>query len=268
MQMAEIHPTAIVEDGAELGVDVVIGPYCVVGENVKLNDGVELKSHVVVSGNTEVGSGTRIFPFASIGHQPQDLKFGGEDSRLIIGSNTTIRENVTMNPGTTGGGMVTRVGDNCLAMASSHVAHDCQIGNNVVLVNCAAIGGHVIIGDFALIGGLSAVHQFCRIGAHAMIGGMTGVATDVIPYGSVMGNRAYLSGLNLIGLKRRGFSREVIHTLRNAYRLLFAPEGTLLERMADVEELYGDNELVRDIIEFMRVNQGRNICQPKDERDG
>lgn len=260
--MSTIHPTAIVEDGATVADDVVIGPYCVVGKDVVLAAGVRLESHVVVTGRTSVGEGTRIFPFASIGHQPQDLKFHGEESRLIIGKNNMIREHVTMNPGTEGGGMETRVGDNCLFMMSAHVAHDCMIGNNAILVNNATLGGHVTLGDFAILGGLSAVHQFVRIGPHAMIGGMSGIENDVIPYGSVTGNRAHLQGLNLVGLKRRGFSRDVIHDLRKAYRLFFAQEGTLSERLADVAELFPDNEPVMDIVNFIRADSSRGICQP------
>ena len=261
--MTDIHATAIVEDGAQLGENVTIGPYCVVGPEVELEDGVDLLSHVVINGRTAVGSNTRIFPFASIGLSPQDLKYKGEASRLEIGCNNIIREQVTMNPGTEGGGMVTRVGNNCLFMVGSHVAHDCQIGDHVIFVNNATIGGHVEIGDWAILGGLSAVHQFVRVGRHAMVGGMSGVENDIIPYGSVMGNRARLSGLNVVGLKRRGFSREVIHALRNAYRLLFAPEGTMTERMNDLTELMPEIEPVMEIIEFIRADSSRSICQPR-----
>ncbi|NQV84369.1 MAG: acyl-ACP--UDP-N-acetylglucosamine O-acyltransferase [Rhodospirillales bacterium] len=261
--MSSIHPTAIVETGAKIGDGVSIGPYSIVGPDVELADGVELMSHTVVWGQTTVGAKTRIFPFSSIGHQPQDLKFKGEKSRLIIGENTVIREHVTMNPGTDGGGLVTRIGDNCLFMIGAHVAHDCQIGDNVILVNNATLAGHVSIEEWAIIGGLSAVHQFVRIGKHAMIGGKTGVAEDVIPYGSVIGNRARLSGLNIIGLKRRNFSREDIHILRKAYRLIFAEEGTLAERIQDVAELFPDTEPVRDILDFITADSSRSICQPK-----
>ena len=224
--MTGIHPTAVVEKGAELGVGVQVGPFCCVGPHARLADGVELKSHVVVEGHTEIGANTRVFPFASLGTQPQDLKYKGEVSRLVIGANNVIREHVTMNPGTEGGGLETRVGNNCLFMVGAHVAHDCQLGDHIILVNNATLAGHVGIEDFAIVGGLSAVHQFVRIGRHAMIGGMTGVTQDVIPYGSVTGNRAKLEGLNLVGLKRRNFDRETIHALRQAYRLIFAQEGT------------------------------------------
>ncbi|MBI4966583.1 MAG: acyl-ACP--UDP-N-acetylglucosamine O-acyltransferase [Rhodospirillales bacterium] len=260
--MTKIHPTALVEAGARLGADVVIGPYCIVGPDVELGAGVELVSHVVVAGRTSIGDGTRIFPFASIGHRPQDLKYKGEPSQLIIGKNNQIREQVTMNPGTEGGGMITRVGDNGLFMMGAHVAHDCQVGNNVILANNATLAGHVTVGEFAILGGLSAVHQFVRIGRHAMIGGMSGVENDVIPYGSVLGNRAHLSGLNIIGLKRRGFSRDDIHALRNAYRLLFSQEGTLAERLADVAELFKDHPAAMEIVEFIQADSSRAICQP------
>ncbi|MEG3617496.1 acyl-ACP--UDP-N-acetylglucosamine O-acyltransferase [Magnetovibrio sp. PR-2] len=263
--MSDIHSSAIIEDGAQLGNDVSVGPFCIVGKDVTLGDGVTLDSHVVVTGDTAVGEGTRVFPFASIGGQPQDLKFKGEVSRLEVGKNNVIREHVTMNPGTEGGGLLTKVGDNCLFMVGAHVAHDCQVSNNVILVNNATLAGHVEVGEFAIVGGLSAVHQFVRIGKHAMIGGMSGIENDVIPYGTVTGNRAHLSGLNLIGLKRRGFDRETIHALRNAYRLLFAQEGTLSERQKDVAEMFDGNEPVMDIIEFIGDDSSRSICQPKME---
>lgn len=260
--MSGIHPTAIIEDGAEIGADVRIGPYCVIGPEVKLCDSVQLMSHVVVTGRSEIGPGTRVYPFASIGHDPQDLKFHGEPSTLKIGANNVIREHVTINPGTEGGGMITTVGDNCLFMVAAHVAHDCRIGNNVILVNNATLGGHVVIDDWAIIGGLAAVHQFVRIGKHAMIGGKTGVEHDVIPYGTVMGNRAKLEGLNLVGIKRRGFSRDVIHEMRKAYRMIFAEEGTMAERLQDVIEDFRDNEPVMEIVEFIQRDSSRRICQP------
>ena len=260
--MTEIHSSAIVADGARLGENVAIGPYCCVGPEVVLEDGVVLMAHAVIDGRTRIGANSRIFPFASIGHQPQDLKYRGELSELEIGCNTIIREHVTMNPGTQGGGMVTRVGNNCVFMIGAHVAHDCQIGDHAILVNNATLGGHVEVGDWAILGGLSAVHQFVRIGRHAMVGGMSGVEHDVIPYGSVTGNRARLSGLNIIGLKRRDFSRDVIHALRNAYRLLFAQEGTMVERLDDVAELFHDTEPVMEIVDFIRADSSRSICRP------
>ncbi|MBM3536565.1 MAG: acyl-ACP--UDP-N-acetylglucosamine O-acyltransferase [Alphaproteobacteria bacterium] len=263
--MAEIHPTAIVDSGARLGERVRIGPYCVVGPHVELGPGVELVSHVVVAGHTNIGAESRVYPFASLGHPPQDLKYKGEPSRLLIGQHCVIREHATMNPGTAGGGMITRVGDNGLFMNGIHVAHDCQVGSNVIMASNATIGGHVQVGDFAFLGGLSAVHQFVRIGPHAMIGGMTGVEADVIPFGLVMGDRARLSGLNMVGLKRRGFSRKEIHELRTAYRLLFAQEGTMAERLEDVASIYAASKPVMALAEFIRSDSARSICLPKQE---
>ena len=265
--MGAIHPTAIIEAGAGIAADVTIGPYCYVAAEVELGDGVALLSHVVVAGRTRVGAGTRIFPFASIGHQPQDLKYKGEASTLVIGRNNIIREYVTMNPGTGGGGMITRVGDDGLFMIGAHVAHDCKIGNHVVMANNATLGGHVTVGDYAILGGLAAVHQFVRVGRHAMIGGMSGVENDVIPYGSVMGDRARLCGINVIGCKRRGFSRDEIHDLRAAYRLLFAQEGTMSERLEDVVEMFEANETVMEIIDFIRTDSTRPVCRPKSGND-
>lgn len=259
---ANIHPTAVIEPGAQIAPDAVIGPYCHIGPKVKIGAGVKLTSHVVIAGNTTIGDGTSIYPFASLGHPPQDLKYKGEDSRLVIGRNNVIREHVTMNPGTEGGGLETSVGDNCLFMVGTHVAHDCVVGNNVVMANNATLAGHVRVGDYAVLGGLCAVHQFVRIGAHAMIGGLSGVENDVIPYGSVMGERARLAGLNLVGLKRRGFERDEIHALRNAYRLLFAEEGTLSERIEDVAEAFQSNKTVMEIIAFIQKDSNRAICQP------
>ncbi|MBF0166579.1 MAG: acyl-ACP--UDP-N-acetylglucosamine O-acyltransferase [Alphaproteobacteria bacterium] len=260
--MADIHATAVVDSKAKLAATVKIGPFCLVGPDVELSDDVELVAHVVVGGRTKIGPKTRIFPFASIGLQPQDLKYKGEPSELIVGANNQIREHVTMNPGTEGGGMITRVGDDCLFMMSSHVAHDCVVGNSVILANNATLAGHVHVGDFSVLGGLCAVHQFVRIGRHAMIGGMSGVENDIIPYGAVMGNRAYLSGLNLIGMKRRGISRDDIHALRNAYRVLFSQEGTMAERLADVAELFKDVACVMEIVDFIRADSSRAVCQP------
>ena len=260
--MAQIHETAVVDPAAVIADTVKIGPYCAVGAHVTLEADVELLSHCVVDGRTRVGAGTRIYPFASVGHAPQDLKYAGEPSRLEIGKGNVIREHVTMNPGTEGGGMLTRIGDNCLFMVGAHVAHDCMIENNVILVNNATLAGHVHVGEWAIIGGLSAVHQFVRIGRHAMIGGMSGIEHDVIPYGSVIGNRARLSGLNIVGLKRRSFSRDVIHDMRKAYRLIFAAEGTMAERLADVAEDFNSNEPVMEIVDFIRADSSRSICQP------
>jgi UDP-N-acetylglucosamine acyltransferase len=266
--MPQIHPTAIVAPRARLAEDVVIGPYCVVGENVTLGARVTLRSHAVVDGRTTIGEGTRLFPFTSIGLEPQDLKYRGERSELIIGRNNTIREYVTMNPGTKGGGMVTRVGDGCLFMVGAHIAHDCQIGNHVIMANNATLAGHVVVEDYAVLGGLCAVHQFVRIGRHAMIGGMSGVERDVIPYGQVLGDRARLSGLNIIGMQRRGFSREEIQGLRNAYQFLFASDGTFSDRVNETAERFSGIGPVDDIIEFIRADSSRAICQPKEANGG
>jgi UDP-N-acetylglucosamine acyltransferase len=264
----QIHPTAIIAPGARLADDVVIGAYCVVGEHAALASGVRLFSHVVVEGRTTVGERTRIFPFASIGHEPQDLKYDGEPSSLEIGADNTIREHVTMNPGTAGGGMVTRVGNHCLFMVGAHVAHDCQIGNHVIMANNATLAGHVAVEDNALLGGLSAVHQFVRIGRHAMIGGMSGVERDVIPYGQVMGDRARLHGLNIIGMQRRGFSRDDIQGLRSAYNCLFGDTGTLSERVEEVARRFGGIPPVDDLVTFIRADSSRAICQPKGANGG
>ena len=266
--MSQIHPTAIVAPGAELAGDVVIGPYCVIGKDVRLGRRVSLRSHAVVDGRTTIGEGTRLFPFTSVGLEPQDLKYRGEKSELVIGCNNTIREYVTMNPGTAGGGMVTRIGNDCLFMVGAHVAHDCQIGNHVVMANNATLAGHVVVEDYAVLGGLSAVHQFVRIGKHAMIGGMSGVERDVIPYGQVMGDRARLYGLNIIGMQRRGFSREVIQGLRSAYQSLFSSDGTLSDRVNETAERFSGIAAVDDILDFIRADSSRAICQPKGANGG
>ena len=259
----EIHPTAVIEKGAELGEGVKIGPYCVIGPNVKLGDKVQLKSHVAVDGYTTIGEGTIVFPFASLGHAPQDLKYMGEKSELIIGKNNKIREHVTMNPGTQGDKMKTVVGDNCLFMMSSHVAHDCTVGNNVILANNATLAGHVEVGDYVIVGGLSAVHQFVRIGPYAMIGGMSGVEYDVIPFGLVKGERAHLAGLNYIGLERRGFTKEQVQSLMKAFKQIFDGTGTLSERTAKAANDYKDEQAVMRIVDFMRAKEGRSVLQPK-----
>ena len=260
---ASVHPTAIVASGAKLGEGVVIGPYCIVGERVVLKDNVELVSHVSIDGNTEVGADSRIFPFAAIGHEPQDLKYHGEQSRLVIGERTTIRESVTINPGTENGGMLTQIGNDCLLMASSHVAHDAIIGNNVIMANYVGIAGHCIIGDNVIFGGTCVIHQFTRIGAHAFIGAQSMVDGDVIPYGMAIGNRAALTGLNLVGLKRRKFDREDIHRLRSAYRMIFASEGTLRERVEDAAELFKTDKLVQDVVSFISASTDRPILLPR-----
>lgn len=261
--MADVHPTAIVENGAELADDVSVGAYAIVESGVKLGGGAKIHAHVVIGGRTTIGAGSEIFPFASVGLPPQDKKYHGEESRLEIGRNCTIREHVTINPGTEGGGMLTKIGDDCLILVGAHVAHDCHVGNNVILVNHATLGGHCRIDDYAILGGLSAVHQFVRIGESGFVGGMSGVENDVIPFGSAIGNRAELGGLNIVGLTRRGFSREAIHQLRRAYRTLFGPEGTLKERLADVEEEFAEDDNVRKIVDFIRAGGDRAICTPR-----
>ncbi len=266
--MAEIHPTAAVDPQAELADDVTIGPFAVVGPRVRLERGVRLEAHVVVTGCTTLGENCHVFSFACLGHRPQDLKYGGEETRLMIGRDCQIREHVTMHPGTAGGGGVTRVGEGGLFMAAIHVAHDCQIGDGVIMANNATLGGHVEIQDHAFLGGLCAVHQFVRIGRQAMIGGLAGVENDVVPYGMVLGNRAYLNGLNVVGMKRRGVAREEIHELRAAYRLLFAPEGEFAERLAEVAERFADQARVMEIVEFIRSAGHRAICMPRPNRTG
>lgn len=261
--MTMIHPTAITGN-AKLAANVSIGPYCVLGDDVEIGEGTKLVSHVSIGGRTKIGKNCQIFPFASLGYQPQDLKFKGEASSLVIGDNNVIREHVTMNPGTEGGGMLTQVGNNCLFMVGTHVAHDCKVGNHVILANNATLAGHVEVGDHAIIGGLAAAHQFVRIGAHAIIGGLSGVEHDVIPYGSVIGERANLAGLNLVGLKRRGFDRDAIHALRNVYKQLFEEsDGTLAERAAVIEREYGSNPQVMEILNFMNEKGSRSLCVPK-----
>lgn len=260
--MDMIHSTAIIQPGAVLGVDVRIGPYCVVGPEVTLGDRVELTSHVVVSGNTSIGADTRIYPFASIGGEPQDLKFKGEHSRLLIGERCQIREYVTVHPGTEGGGMETRIGNDCLLMTSSHVAHDCQIGNHVVINAYVGIAGHCRIDDYVAFGGLCGVHQRVRIGEHAFIGAHSMIDADVIPYGMAVGNRARLAGLNLVGLKRRKFDREAIHTLRAAYRQIFSSEGTLQERVEDAAQLFDGAPMVQKVVQFITSGSDRPLCLP------
>ncbi|HYD15272.1 MAG TPA: acyl-ACP--UDP-N-acetylglucosamine O-acyltransferase [Hyphomicrobium sp.] len=267
MANPKFHPSAIVEDGAKIADGVTIGPFCVVGRDVSLGEGVELASHVVVTGHTTIGARTRIFPFASIGHQPQDLKYKGEPSTLEIGSDCLIREGVTLNPGTQGGGLKTTIGDRCAFLANSHVGHDCRVGNNVVFSNNVMLAGHCEVGDFAILGGGAAVIQFARVGAHSFLGGMSGLEQDLIPYGMALGNRAYLSGLNIVGLQRRDFSRSQIHDLRRAYRALFAQEGTLMERVADVAEEFKDHPTVMEIVAFIKAGGKRSMCTPKNVED-
>lgn len=265
---AEIHPSAIVDPSARIGAGAKIGPFCTIGAHVDLGDGCELISHVVLAGHTTIGPRCRIFPFASIGQAPQDLRYKGEPTTLTIGQDCIIREGVTINPGTANGKGKTTVGDRCFLLAHSHVAHDCVVGSNVILTNNTMLAGHCHIGDFAILGGGVGIHQFVRIGPHAFIGGLSAVENDVIPYGMVIGNRAYLHGLNIIGLRRRGFSREQIHDLRRAYRLLFAAEGTLTERVEDVAEEFATHPTVHEILDFIRLGGERSICVPREAPPG
>ena len=260
--MANIHATAVVDPSAKLGTNVEIGPFCFVGSNVELGDGVVVHSHAMIDGRTVLGEGCKVFPFVSIGQAPQDVKYHDEPSRVTIGPNAVIRENVTIHRGTESGKMETRIGANCFLMVGTHVAHDCRIGDNVTLVNGVTLGGHVSIGDGAIIGGLSAVHQFVRIGAYSFVGGMSGVAADLIPFGMALGNRANLNGLNIIGLKRKGCPREQIHEVRQAYRMLFSSEGTLKERLEDVESMFSSNPLAKQIIDFIKSDSDRSFCVP------
>lgn len=265
-ETATIHPSSVIEDGATIGANCIIGPFCLVGTNVSLGEGVELFSHVVVTGHTKIGSNTRIWPTASIGHQPQDLKFGGEKTFLEIGSNCMIREGVTINPGTSGGTGITKIGDNCLFMLGSHIAHDCQIGDGVILANHASVAGHATIGDNVIIGALSGVHQFVKIGKGAIIGGLAAVVVDLIPYGMAVSERSSLAGLNLIGLKRSGANKATINGLRASFSEIFEGEGTLKERARRAREKYAGNELVDDVVEFLLSDSARSFLLPKSDK--
>lgn len=266
--MSNIHPTAVIGKSVKLGKDVSIGAYCVLEGDIEIGDGVKLTSHVVVAGRTKIGAGTTVYPFASLGHAPQDLKYKNEPSQLIIGAHCVIREHVTMNPGTEGGGMLTQVGDHCLFMVGVHIAHDCKVGDYVIMANNATLAGHVTVGDHAVIGGLAAVLQFVRIGAHAMIGGLSGVEDDVIPYGTVVGERAALAGLNLVGIKRRGFDRDTIHGLRAAFRMLFNEKhDTLAGRLDKAAQEFSGNKAVEDLLAFVRMESKRALCRPKGALD-
>ena len=257
-----IHKSSVVDSKAKIPNNVKIGPFCYVGPNVVLNENTELVSNVHIEGYTNIGKGTKIFPFASIGTQPQDLKFKGEINSLEIGENNLIREYVTINPGTAGGGSKTIVGNNCLFMISSHVAHDCKIGNNVIIANNVPLGGHVTIEDSVVIGGNSAVQQFTRIGRLAMIGGMTGVLKDVIPFGLSIGNRNYLEGLNLIGLRRKKYENQKIMGLSKAYREIFTSKN-LHENLSKINGEHKGNELVHEVIAFIEKDKKRPICSPQ-----
>ena len=256
-----IHKTAIVDVKAKISSSANIGPYCVIGPNVEIGDNVKIHSHVNISGNTIIGKNNKIYPFASIGNDPQDLKYDGEKTKLIIGDNNKIREYVTINPGTDGGGGLTKIGNNCLFMISSHIAHDCEVGNNVIIANNVPLGGHAIIEDNVVIGGNSAVQQFTRIGKMAMIGGMTGVLHDVIPYGLSTGNRNILQGVNLIGLRRAKFNNKDILGLSEAYKEIFATKN-LTENISKLNGEFKENPLVKNVIKFITKDKKRSICTP------
>jgi UDP-N-acetylglucosamine acyltransferase len=256
-----IHKTAIIDSKAKISSNVEIGPYTVIGQNVEINDNTIIQSHVNISGHTIIGKENKIFPFASIGNDPQDLKYKGEETKLVIGNKNTIREYVTINPGTIDGGGETRIGDNCLFMISSHIAHDCLVGNNVIIANNVPLGGHAIIEDNVVIGGNSAVQQFTRIGRMAMIGGMTGVLHDVIPYGLSIGNRNTLQGLNLIGLRRAKFDNKEILGLSEAYKEIFSTKN-LIENINKLNGTHKNNPLVKNVIDFITKDKKRSICRP------
>ena len=257
-----IHKTSTIDKNAKISKSAKIGPYTVIGPNVEIDDEVEIHSQVNIVGNTKIGKGTKIFPFASIGTEPQDRKYKGEKNSLIIGKNNVIREYVTINPGTERGGTITKIGDNCLFMISSHIAHDCQIGNNVVIANNVPLGGHVTIEDSVIIGGNSAVQQFTRVGRLAMIGGMTGVLKDVIPFGLSFGNRNYLKGINLIGLRRNKYENKNIIELNEAYKKIFSSKN-LHENLSKINGEFKDNKLVQEVTEFISRDKKRPICTPQ-----
>lgn len=260
--MPLIHPTACVEPGAEIADDARIGPFCVIGPAVTIGSGCELVSHVSVAGHTTVGAGTKIYPFASLGTPPQSVKYRGGATRLLIGAHCDIREGVTMNIGTEDGAGVTQVGDNGFFMTNAHIGHDCIVGSNVVFANFATLGGHCVCGDHVFMGGLSAAHQFTRIGQHAMIGGMTGLRGDVIPFALASGPTARLYGVNVVGLRRRGFSRESRLAIQQAYKLLFFGDGTFKDRLERLEAKLGSDPGVAQIIEFVRAGSNRPLCHP------
>ncbi|MDR0677529.1 MAG: acyl-ACP--UDP-N-acetylglucosamine O-acyltransferase [Holosporaceae bacterium] len=258
-----IHPTAIVSSSAQIAENVKIGPYSVIGNNVMLEEGVEVSSHVCIDGYTRVGRETRIFPFATIGFAPQDLKFKGEKTCLIIGEHNIIREYVTIHLGTKGGIGKTVVGDGNLFMVGVHIAHDCVVENNVVMGNNATLGGHVVVGDDVIIGGLAAIHQWTRIGCGAIIGGMSGVEKDVIPYGAVKGERAHIYDINIIGLRRAGVEKQEIFALKKAYEIIFSGQDTIYENIEKSEKMFGDRPYVKQLIDFMKKEKNRSFCLPK-----
>ncbi|MCW1950862.1 MAG: acyl-ACP--UDP-N-acetylglucosamine O-acyltransferase [Octadecabacter sp.] len=257
-----IHPSAIIEDGAQIGADVSIGPFCIVGPKVVLGDRVELKSHVVVTGDTQIGADTSIFPFCCIGEIPQDVKFHGEAAKLVIGKRNRIREHVTMNPGTEGGGGLTKIGDDGFFLAGCHVAHDAIVGDRVIVVNQSAIAGHCIIEDDVIIGGLCGIHQFVRIGKGAIIGALSMVTNDVIPHGLVQGPRGELDGLNLVGLKRRGVDRKDISALRAAFQTLKDGDGSFLERARRLGD-ESESPHVSEMVDFILADTDRHFLTPR-----
>ena len=260
-----IHPTAIIAKGAELADGVSIGPYSIVGEHVRIGARTQVLAHVVIENRTSIGSDCSVRNFANLGGPPHHTGYRGEPTELVIGDRNKIWEHVTMHIAAPGGEGVTRVGNDGFYMATSHVGHDCVVGDNVVLAHSATLGGHVHVGDFVTVSGLAAVHQFCRVGRYSFIGGLAAVTKDVIPYGMVWGNHAHLEGLNLVGLKRRDFGRETISELRSAYRLLFAEEGTFQERVEDTAATSGNSAPVMEIIDFIRADAGRPLCLPNRE---
>jgi UDP-N-acetylglucosamine acyltransferase len=266
--MTAIDATARVAPGAVIGQDVSIGPYCVIGPDVVIGDGCRLIAHVHVAGHTAIGPRTKIYPFASLGTPPQSTRYRGGPTRLTVGADCDIREAVTMNLGTEDGGGITRVGDRGLFMTHSHIGHDCDVGNDVVFANCVPLGGHCVIGDGVVIGGLAAVHQFTRVGAYAMIGALTGVRADVIPFGLASGDFARLAGLNLVGLKRRKVSRERIHDLRHAYHKIFLDPGPFAERLERTAKEFAADDNVQQIVTFIRAGHHRPLCQPDPKHAG
>ena len=256
-----IHKTAVIDKNARIDTNVEIGPYCVIGANVEIGQDTKIQSHVSITGQTKIGKNNKVYPFASIGNDPQDLKYKGEKTELVIGDGNTIREYTTINTGTVGGGGLTKIGDNSLLMIGVHIAHDCIIGDNVVIANSAAIAGHAEIGDQVIIGGNCGVQQFTRIGKMAMIGGMTGVSRDVIPYGVSLGNRNYLDGINIIGLRRKKISNKDIICLSDAYKEIFKTES-LNENLSKLNGNFKDNIFVQEIIDFINKDKKRPICTP------
>jgi len=261
--MSHIHPTAIIEDGAQISDNVEIGPYCIIGPHVRLSEGVKLHAHVVIEGHTQIGEGCEIFSFAALGKAPQHLRYEGEAAELIIGKNNIIREHVTMHIGTAIGNMRTVIGDNGMFMVSSHVAHDCIVGDNFILAQNSALGGHCVVGDNVYFGAYSAAHPFVRVGHSAIIGGLTAVVANVIPYGNVYGERGYLNGVNLIGMKRRGMSKDDIRIVKNAYRDMFKNEGLFADNLRQVKQAYGDVQAIKDILNFIGDKAERDLCLAK-----